>query len=404
MKPMKQSFYTLSAAIFLSLCTACTEADIVLPVVGGEGGSGQGNGSVPDKGVPLAVDELELSLTTGTRAAGGIVTGPPQTTTNNPNPVKKVGIMVLTDNYSSKAYYDPAIPVKAFIYNEGTWVQDTATPDFYLGTEKGIAYPFAPSDLVPLKDGHPHNGYPSVGGIELKAAQTFRFHDTGPGPVDPATDVPWDTDQVDYLCGTNGTGIHNIDRWNPNVSFQLKHALAKVSFRVMEKDGGTLYAGRKVVKVELKSDNQFRISKPATPTDPGTVMDVYHCFIPDGSSTANSVLPAGSLTFTAAPGKERAVGSGETDPARVPVQAFGLVLEVRDYKGDAFQATAELTLDDGHVFTTSSFALDWRGGYGGDASNHYIYTLRLDPKGVTIDKPQVVGWDTTIPEQNVPVD
>lgn len=44
------------------------------------------------------------------------------------------------------------------------------------------------------------------------------------------------------------------------------------------------------------------------------------------------------------------------------------------------------------------------GGYGGDASNHYIYTLRLDPKGVTIDKPQVVGWDTTIPEQNVPVD
>lgn len=397
---MKQSFYTLSAAIFLSLCTACTEADIVLPVVGGEGGSGQGNGSVPDKGVPLAVDELDLSLTTGTRAAGGIVTGKPQTTTNNPNPVKKVGIMVLTTVGWPTAYYDPAIPVKAFNYNETTriWEQDTTTPDFYLGTEKGIAFPFAPSDLVPLKDGHPDNPYPSVGGIVVKAAQTFRFHDTG--PVDPAADVPWDTDQVDYLCGTDGSGIHDIDRWNPNVSFKLRHALVKVSFRVMEKDGGTLYAGSKVVKVELKSDNKFIISKPATSTDPGTVMDIYHGFIPDGSSTANSVLSTGSLTFTAAPGKERAVGSGETDPAKVPVQAFGLVLPV----GSVFQATAELTLDDGHVFTTSSFELNWtEGGYLSN-NNHYIYTLRLDPKGVTINKPQVVGWETTIPEQNVPVD
>lgn len=368
-------------------------------MVGGEGGSGQGNGSVPDKGVPLAVDELELSLTTGTRA-GGIVTGGPQNAANNPNPVKKVGVMVRTDTYW--AYYDLAIPVKAFNYNEatGTWVQDTTTPDFYLGTEEGIAHPFAPSDLVPLLEGAPGNEYPSVGGIELKAAQTFRFHDTG--PVDPATDVPWDTDQVDYLCTEEW---YYVDRWRPNVSIKLKHALAKVSFRVMEKDGGTLYAGSKVVKVELKSDNNFRISKPATSTDPGTVMDIYHGFIPVNDLLSNEcTVPAGSLTFTAVPGTERAVGSGEADPAKVPVQAFGLVLPVGSSSSDTFQATAELTLDDGHVFTTSLFALGWGSNYGG-GNKHYIYTLRLDPKGIEISKPQVVGWeDTTITDPNIPVE
>lgn len=393
---MKQSFYTLTVAIFLALCTACTEADIVLPVIGGEDGSGQGNGGGPDKGVSLAINELNLSLTAETRA-GGLVTGRPQNTVNNPNPVKKIGVMVTNTRYP-RAYYDPAIPIKVFNYNEasGAWLQDGSTPMLYLGTDQGYVYPFAPSDKVPMLDGILENGYPSVGGIEVKAAQTFRFHDTG--PVDPATDVPWDTDQEDYLCVV-GSG-YLADRWNPDLSILLKHALAKVSFRVMEKDGGTLYAGSKVVKVELKGiggNAPFRISKPAGPSDPGTVMDIYHGWI-----VTQSTVPAGSLTFTAAPGTARVVGSGKTIPAEVPVQAFGLVKQVMGEYDSPLQATAELTLDDGHVFTTSPFEVDWGSDFGN--SNHYIYTLRLDPKGITIGKPQVAGWDETVPEQNVPME
>lgn len=387
---MKQSLYTLTAAIFLALCTACTEADTVLPEGGGGQGTGQGTGSHPDRDVPLAVKELGLSLEVISRAAG-VITGAPQKTDKNPNPVKKVGIMVTTD-WKGVSYYDPAIPVKTFNYNDDsrTWVQDTGTPDFYLGTDKGYAYPFAPADLTPLLNGVPSNDYPSVGGLELKAAQTFRFHDTG--PVDPATDVPWDTDQVDYLAQWGI--LPTVDRWNPDITIELCHALAKVSFRVMEKDGGTLYAGSKVVKVELKSNNGFEISKPATPTDPGTVMDIYH------GGFINQTVPTSSLTFTAAPGTERAIGSGTTVAAQVPVQAFGLVMPVSNYE-NPIQATAELTLDDGHVFTTSPFELNWGGGFGG---GHYIYTLRLDPKGITIDKPGVAPWDETVPEQNVPMD
>lgn len=394
---MKQSFYTLSAAIFLALCTACTEADIVLPVIGSEDGSGQGNGGAPDKGVPMSINELDLSLTAETRA-GGIVTGSPQNAANNPNPVKKIGVMVTNTRYPI-VYYDPAIPIKVFNYNEasGAWLQDGTTSVLYLGTDQGWAYPFAPSDKVPILEGIPDNYYPSVGGIEVKAAQTFRFHDTG--PVDPATDVLWDTDQEDYLC-VLGVG-YQVDRWRPDLSIQLGHALVKVSFRVMEKDGGTLYAGSKVVKVELKGiggNTPFRISKPAGPSDPGTVMDIYHGWIPDMST-----VPAGSLTFTAAPGTERAVGSGKTTPAEVPVQAFGLVFPVRGENDSPLQATAELTLDDGHVFTTSPFTVNWGEGLSG-YSRHYIYTLRLDPKGITIDNSQVAGWDETVPEQNVPMD
>lgn len=386
---MKQSLYTLTAAIFLALCTACTEADTVLPIGGDD--NGQGNTGTADKGVPLAVNELGLSLEVKTRA-GGIVTGAPQNASNNPNPVKKVGIMVTNITYPI-AYYDPDIPVKEFNYDDvsQTWVQDEGTSVFYLGTSKGWAYPFAPVGKEPLLTGIPSNGYPSVGGIEVKAAQTFRFHDTG--PVDPTTDVPWDTDQEDYLCKEGGI---QVDRWNPAVSLRLKHALAKVSFRVMEKDGGTLYAGSKVVKVELKSNNGFSVSKPKNGEDPGTVMDIYHGFI-----VGKTTVPASSLTFTAAPGTERAVGSGKTVAAEVPVQAFGLVLPVVG-SPSPIQATAELTLDDGHVFATEPFSVNW--GVDFSIKGHYIYTLLLTPKGVEISKPQVTGWaDGTVPNPDVPV-
>lgn len=379
---MKQSLYTLTAAIFLALCTACTEADTVLPIGGDD--NGQGNTGTADKGVPLAVNELGLSLEVKTRA-GGIVTGAPQNASNNPNPVKKVGIMVTTNSSNAtRAYYDPDIPVKEFNYDDAsqTWVQDEGTSVFYLGTSEGQAYAFAPVGKEPLLNGIPQNAYPSVGGIEVKAAQTFRFHDTG--PVDPTTDVPWDTDQEDYLCKEGGD---QVDRWQSAVSLTLKHVLAKVSFRVMEKDGGTLYAGSKVVKVELKSNNGFSVSKPKNGGDPGTVMDIYHGFIP-----MDTTVPAGSLTFSAAAGTARAVGSGKTNAAEVPVQAFGLVLRVLG------KLTAELTLDDGHVFATEPFNVQW------DESVHYIYTLLLTPKGVEISAPQVTGWaDGTVPNPDVPV-
>ena len=215
-------------------------------------------------------------------------------------------------------------------------------------------------------------------GVVVNAAQTFRFHDAG--TIDPATDVPWDTDQIDYLYGKGG---YDVNRWNPELSLSMYHILAKVSFRVMEESSGTLYQGSKVAKVELKSaGNGFK-------TSTNVYMD------PVSGMFEGATIATGTLTFTADPSTQRAVGSGTVVAARVPVQAFGLVLPAK-----GFQATLELTLDDGHVSTTAApFAIGWESG------KNYIYTVTLSPKGITVDKPTVSPWiDGTISNPNVPVD
>lgn len=368
---MKQSFYTLTVAIFLALCTACTEADIVLPVIGGEDGSGQDNGGGADKGVPLAINELDLSLTAETRATGVITGG--SGGTDNPNPLAKVGVCVTKqgENGGTPVLYDPAIPMKVFSYSENVWEQ-VGEPPLYLHTDKGRGYAYAPEDKTVELNA---DGIPLMRGVVVKASQVFRF--------DHATDdIPWQIDQEDYLyCQV----ANEVDRWNPTVSLNMQHALTKVSFRVTEKNGGTLYTGSKVTGVTLKSEGGNRFYSSA-----------------DGlmQLTAGAVLSTtsvGTLTFSASTASGnvlREVGSGSS-AAIVPVQAFGLVLPV-----SGFQATLELTLDDGHVFTTAApFTIQWESGM------NYIYTVTLTPKRIEISNPQVTGWeDTTIPNPNIPVD
>ena len=373
---MKQSLYTLTAAIFLVLCTACTEVDTVLPVGGDD--NGQGNTDTTDKGVPMVVNELGLSMEVASRAEG-IVTGVPQTTTNNPNPITKVAVIVTKYMNDVRSFYDPDIGAKVFNYNEDTraWEQDGSTPVFYLGTESGSVYQYAPVSLDPHVE--TVKGVYADGG-EVKATQIFQFHDLG--PVDPATDVPWDTDQEDFLMGKTG---QNVNRWNPAVELELEHMLAKVSFRVMEANSGNYYAGSKIVKVELQSENRF-----CTLTNAGVNMN--------GGDLIGDKTYVSTLTFNASGGKERAIASGTAVAATVPVQAFGLVCPVGGGSSNPIQATLELTLDDGHVFTSPSFVVDWSGGI------NYIYTLTLSPVGLTISEPKVLGWDETVPAVDVPMD
>ena len=365
---MKQSIYTLTAAIFLVLCTACTEADTVLPQAGGGQGTGQGTGSHPDRDALLSVKELGLSLEVISRAAG-IVTGGPQQTANNPNPVKRVGICVTKQiGHEIPTFYDPTIPTKIFSYSESVWEQ-VGEPPLYLNTDKGRVYAYAPEDKnVELN----MDGVPLMKGVVVKASQVFQFNDA-------TSDISWKTDQEDYLyCQV----ANEVDRWNPTVSLNMQHALAKVSFRVTEKDGGTLYAGSKVTGVTLKSEGGNHFYSSAN----GQMQ------LAAGGVLATTTV--GILTFSAASGSVlREVGSG-SGGATVPVQAFGLVLPV-----SGFEATLELTLDDGHVFASPLFDVNWVAG------QNYIYTLTLSPKGITIGTPKVTNWeDATIPDPNVPMD
>lgn len=87
----------------------------------------------------------------------------------------------------------------------------------------------------------------------------------------------------------------------------------------------------------------------------------------------------------------RVIGSGTMEAARVPVQAFGLVIPVT-----GVGVTLELTLDDGRIFTMKPaegsntpglFTANWVKG------NNYIYNIRMLPQGIVIDKVEVAGWD-----------
>ena len=189
--------------------------------------------------------------------------------------------------------------------------------------------------------------------------------------------MEWDTDQADYLYCQVPT---EVDRWNPAVSLLMNHALAKVSFRVVEKEGGTAFAGCKVKKVVLKSSGGLKKSAAAT-------LNLFT------GELGDTVVVAGELSFTAG-GDMRTIGTGVSEPADVagiPVQAFGLVIPAV-----ADDVTLELTLEDERIFTMSptgdtdapgTFTVNWEKG------NNYIYNIGMSPQGIEIANVVVAGWN-----------
>lgn len=191
--------------------------------------------------------------------------------------------------------------------------------------------------------------------------------------MDTATDVQWETDQEDYLYCTVAA---QVDRWHPEVSLEMQHALSKVSFRVLEE--GSAFAGCNVEKVVFKSNGEF---KKCTSVK-------LNLSTGELSGTLTAI---DQLVFSAG-GDMRAVGgeSGETT-TNVPVQAFGLVIPV-----SGVNVTLELTFDDGRTFTMKpsgtgegpgTFTADWKKGY------NYIYNLRMQPQGIELAEVKVAAWN-----------
>lgn len=363
---MKQNLYTFPLAVFLSLCTACTQADIVLPVAGGDGGDGG-----KDKGVPLSVKNLGLSVEIETRS---LVTGGPVRSDINPNPLTQVGLCVTKQSSSgSVSVYASGNNTQMFTYNSATpaWELAEGEEALYLYSEKGTVYAYSPADKSVSLTGTPK--VPVMSSVKVSEKQNFVFND-GSGVVNAATDVLWNTDQDDYLyC----TASDQVDRWHPEVSLTMRHALTKVSFRILEADGGTAFDGFHVAKVVLKSSDGFKKSTSAK-------LNL------STGELSGTLTPVSQLTFTA-DGDMRAVGTGVNEPAQVPVQAFGLVIPVT-----GVSVTLELTLDDGRVFTMSpsegsadpgTFTADWVKG------NNYIYNIRMLPQGIVIANMEVAGWN-----------
>ena len=362
---MKQFIYTLSTVVFFLLANACTEATIFM----GDGGN-EGKGDM-EEGVPLSVKNLGLSVEIESRsiATGGAVASPV-----NPNPLMQVGVSVTKANGSA---YASGTHTQVFVYNTAAvlpgWELAEGEERLLLFSEKGTVYGYAPAEKSMSLSGTPK--VPVMSGVKVLDKQKFYFSDTS-DPVDASTDIQWETDQDDYLYCKVPV---EVDRWHPEVSLTMNHALAKVSFRVLEAEGGSEFAGSRVKKVVLKSNGGFKKSTSAKLNLATGELD-------------GTMAAVGELWFTA-DGDLRSVGTevgaDEDDIRKVAIQAFGMVIPVADVP-----VTLELTLDDGSVYTmapatgggVSTFLANWLKG------NNYIYNIQLSPQGLSIANVEVAGW------------
>lgn len=361
---MKQFIHTLSVVFFLLLCVGCTQADIVLPEAGGKDDI--------EQGVPLFVKHLGLSLEIESRS---VVTGGPGDGAINPNPLTTVGLCVTKQSSSGVvSAYASGNNTQVFTFDAlavpAVWQLAEGEEILLLFSEEGTVYGFSPAERNVSLSGIPRE--PLMSGVKVLDKQKFYFSDGG-NPVDASTDIQWETDQDDYLyC----TVPDKVDRWHPEVSLIMNHALAKVSFRVLEMDGESVFADASVKKVVLKSVDGFKKSSSAK----------LNLATGDLSGTMTVV---DELWFTA-DGDMRTVGSNVVDVSDVAVQAFGLVIPIT-----GVVATLEMTLDDDRMFTMTppggsgsvgSFVVNWIKG------NNYIYNIRLSPQGVVIDNIEVADW------------
>lgn len=360
---MKQFIYTLSTVVFFLLANACTEATIFM----GDGGN-EGKGDV-EEGVPLSVKNLGLSVEIESRsiATGGAVASPV-----NPNPLMQVGVSVTKANGSA---YASGTHTQVFVYNTAAvlpgWELAEGEERLLLFSEKGTVYGYAPAEKSVSLSGTPK--VPVMSGVKVLDKQKFYFSDTS-DPVDASTDIQWETDQDDYLYCKVPV---EVDRWHPEVSLTMNHALAKVSFRVLEVNAGSSFAGCRVAKIVLKSNGGFKKSAAA------------QLNLVTGETTG-TIKPVDLLQFTAG-GDKRVVGTGTDVTSEVPVQAFGLVIPVSDVG-----ISLELTLDDGRTFymvpgadsdVPGTFTASWEKGY------NYIYNIRMSPQGIEIADVKVAGWN-----------
>lgn len=363
---MKQYLYTLPVAVFLSLCAACTQADIVMP-------DGNGKDGDTDKGIPLSVKNLGLSVEVESRS---IVTGGPVGSATNPNPLTTVGLCVTKQSSSGAvSVYASGNNTQVFAYNTqvdpAVWQLAEGEETLLLNSDKGTVYAFSPIEKSVSLSGTPK--VPLMSSIKALDKQKFYFNDGG-NPADASTDVQWECDQDDYLYCKATT---EVDRWNPEVSLTMYHALAKVSFRILEADGGSAFAGSSVKKVVLKSSAGFKKSTAAK-------------LSLETGELSGSMVAVDELWFTA-DGDMRSIGTNVTDAKPVLVQAFGLVIPVT-----GISVTLELTLDDNRVFTMApaegsstpgTFTANWLKG------NNYIYNIQMLPQGIEIADIVVAGWN-----------
>lgn len=300
------------------------------------------------------------------------------------NVLNKIGVGVTRGNNAS--WYDTSAEKQLFNAKNGTpvtWEVD-GNP-LYLGDTEGTVYAWAPStNDATLVAGAP----PKLAGVTFAATQTFDFTDQG-----GATD--WNTSETDYLYSDPVT---KINKNNSSAALNMKHALSKVSFRVMKAKGFPAPGDRDYVKEVILT---FKANGDKTGfAGKGDI----NLSTGDLTATVDNRLATITLTPGAVASSRQVAVYKETssnaDFTAVLPQAFGLVAPYGSAdKGQLNVSVKVGTKDDAtydRTFTTTTATdINWEKG------NHYIYTILLNEKSLTIASVTLVGWTDNL---KAPVD
>lgn len=255
---------------------------------------------------------------------------------------------VYATNTAHKAYGDN--PLMTFSLKEGVWTPDKQT---IMNSTSGDALLYAyypPAAIQASGDGE---------------------HTTAVNLPSSLTDF-LATGQADYLYGV-GTDTEKAPVTatlsSRTVSFKMKHALAKVSFRIVKSASAT--EALKLIQVDvLSGTNRLR-------TGIGT-MNLK-------SGLLNSLSDISTLTLAQASGVELKLKENQKGPnvtcLVAPMAKEETVLSFRLKVCVDGEAAAKA-----HAFETQSVTAQW------EAGKHYVYLITVDKMGGKLSSVQIEDW------------
>ncbi|MFV0583374.1 MAG: fimbrillin family protein [Parabacteroides gordonii] len=291
------------------------------------------------------------------------------------NVLNKIGVGVTRE--SNASWYDTDAVKQQFKAKAGppvTW--EVEGNPLYLGDTDGTVYAWAPS----TKEATLTTGTsPKLAAVTFAATQIFDFTDQG-GVTD------WNTSETDYLYSDPVSGINKN---NSSAALNMKHALSKVSFRVMKAKGLPAPADRDYVK-EVKLTFKVNGGKTGFAGKGDIDLNTGNLTATDDNRLATVSLTPKNL----ADSRQVAVykeASSVADFTSVLPQAFALVAPYGSADKGQLNVSVKVGTKEAETYdrtftTTTATDLNWEKG------NHYIYTILLTEKSLTISSVTLVGW------------
>lgn len=291
------------------------------------------------------------------------------------NVLNKIGVGVTRENNAS--WYDTDATKQLFKAKAGALVTWEVEGDpLYLGDTDGTVYAWAPSTKEATLTAR---ASPKLAGVTFAAAQTFDFSDQG-GVTD------WNTSETDYLYSGPVSGINKN---NSSAALNMKHALSKISFRVMKAKGFPAPGDRdyvKEVKLTFKADG----GKTGFTGKGDIDLNTGDLVAADDGRLATISLTPEVLASSRQVATYKETGSN-ADFTSVQPQAFALVAPYGSGDKGKLNVSVKVGTKDAETYdrtftTTTATDLNWVKG------NHYIYTILLTEKSLTISSVTLVGW------------